>query len=135
VDAALGEPRQQDVQFTIADERFAAHQRHVDRTMAIDRLEHAVDERLALEVRQRPQRLPAAEVLVAVGVAPRTAERAFTGDFNGEIRPVSLEDSPPGRNDAFHVFTLTQGWRPRCGRPHRSAIVRPGPSAISRRRT
>ena len=50
--------------------------------MAIDEREHAVDEGLALEVADLAERDVAAEVIVAVGVAARTLQRALARDFD-----------------------------------------------------
>ena len=106
VDAHVGQPRQQHVQLAEADQGLAADDRQVDGPVLGDNLEHAVDEGLALEIGKRPQRLPAAQVLVAVGVAPRTAERTLTSNFDGKVWTVTLENAAPGRNNAFHHVTL-----------------------------
>ena len=47
---ALREERQNRVQFLVAHQRFAADDRDVQRTMTVDEVDDAVDERLSLEV-------------------------------------------------------------------------------------
>ena len=73
VDALRRELRQEHVELAVAHERFAADDRQLHRAMTRDEIEHAVDERLALEVGQLPQHDAAAEMIVAVGVAAGTA--------------------------------------------------------------
>jgi hypothetical protein len=67
----------------------------MQRLEPIDDLDNAVDKGLALSIRERPQRLAAAEMLVAVGVTSRTAKRAFARDFDREIWAVSGKDFAP----------------------------------------
>jgi hypothetical protein len=54
---------------------------------------------VAFEVRQTAECHIAAEVLIAVGVASRTAQRTFFGDFNGEIGTMTSKDSAPRLDD------------------------------------
>ena len=75
MDAHPGELRQQHVEFAEAHERFAPDDRELDRAVPRDEIEHAVDEGLALEVGELPKHDAAAEMIVAVGVAARAAER------------------------------------------------------------
>ena len=58
---------------------------HVQWLQAIDDVEDAVDERLSLAIGEGPERLLAAEMLVAIGVAARTSQRTFLGCLNGEV--------------------------------------------------
>ena len=104
------EQRQDGRQLAIADERLAADDRDVQRAMAIDERHDAVDELLALEVADLAQREVAAEMIVAVGVAAGTAERAFAGDLDGERRRVAGEDSTPGWENTFHRATIAAVW-------------------------
>jgi triosephosphate isomerase len=48
----------------------------------------------------------AAEMLVAVGVASRTAQRALLGDLDRQRRLVSAQDASPGRNNPIHSVQL-----------------------------
>jgi hypothetical protein len=98
--------RQQRIELAVPHQRLAADQRHVQRLQPLDDLDDAVDERAALAIRQRAQRVAAAEMLIAVRVTTRTAERALAGDFDGEIGAVSGKNLAPGSDDAFHVFFL-----------------------------
>ena len=105
VNPARGKQRQDRVQLAIADERFAADDRHVQRLVPIDQRDDAVDELLALEVADLPQRDLAAEVIVAVGVAAGASQRAFARDLDGKGRGISAEDAAPCSEDAFHIGT------------------------------
>ena len=103
MNAALGELRQDLVQFAIADERLAADQGDVHRPLRVHEREHAVDELLALEIGDLAQRDVTAEVIVAVRVASRAAQRTFTRDFDRERRTVAGQNAAPclydpGRN-------------------------------------
>lgn len=53
------------------------------RAVAVHQSEHAFDQRRAFAVHELPKGDGAAEVLVFVGVAARTAQRALLGDFDG----------------------------------------------------
>jgi hypothetical protein len=100
--------RQQCIELAIAHQRFAADQRYVQRLQPIDDVEDAVDKRLALAIRERAQRLRAAQVVVAVGVTTGTPQRALAGDLYGKIGAVAAEDPAPGANNAFHRSNLAQ---------------------------
>jgi len=50
--------------------------------MTIDEIDHAVDERLSLEVAYFAECEVAAEMIVAVRITTRTAQRTFSRDFN-----------------------------------------------------
>ena len=65
-----------------------------------------VDERLAFSIGEVAERLTAAEVVIAVGVTPRAAQRTFTSDFDGEIGAPAREDLSPRADDAFHLSIL-----------------------------
>ena len=101
VDAALGQQRQQRVQLAVAHQRFAADDRDVQRTMAIDEREDAVNQLLTLEVADLAQRDLAAEMIVAVGVAAGAVQRALARDLDGERGRVASEDPAPRGEDAF----------------------------------
>ena len=102
VDAALGHPRQNLVQLAIADQRLAAHDRHVQRPIPVEQREHAVDELLALEILQLAQLDVAAEVIVAVRVAARTRERALASNFDRQIWLITAKDPSPRPDNTFH---------------------------------
>jgi len=111
IESTLRKLGQQHVELAITHQRLTADERHVQRLEPIDDVDNAVDQRLALSIRERPQRLAAAEMVVAVRVASRTTERAFPRDFDGEIRAESGKDFAPGSDDAFHTPNLAQkGW-------------------------
>ena len=106
MDASLRQLGQDDAQFPIPHERFAADNRNVQGTVMVGKFDHAVDQFLALEVTQLPQRNATAEVLVPICVAAGTAKRTFTRDFDGKCRSVAAENPAPGGEDAFHLFTI-----------------------------
>ena len=74
--------------------------------MAIDERQHAVDELLALEVANLAQREVAAQVVVAVGIAAGTVQRALARDFDRERGRVAAEDPSPGREDALPMASI-----------------------------
>ena len=74
--------------------------------MLVDEREHAVDEGLALQIADVAQRDAAAEVIVAVGIAARTAERAFARDFDREVRSITEQDLAPSANNTLHEFSF-----------------------------
>ncbi len=105
VHAHRGQRRQQHVEFAESHERLAADDRHVQRLLPLDDVEHAVDELLSLVIGKFPQYDVAAQVLVAVRVTPRAAQRALASDFDRQIRTVARENQPPGFDNggAFHA--------------------------------
>ena len=67
--------------------------------MPRDDAEHAVDEFLALEVGELAEHHASTEVVVAVGVAARAAQRTLASDLDGEVRTIALENPAPPGND------------------------------------
>ena len=89
-------------EFFVADERFAADKRDVNRLMLANEIHHAVDERVAAEIVELAERGFAAEVRIAVGITARAGERTFTSDFDREHGDFSSENiSPRGENFAL----------------------------------
>ena len=74
--------------------------------MVIDESEDPVDELLSLVVAHFTKREVTAEMIVAVGVAPGTTERTFTGDFDRERRCVASQDTSPRAEYPLHRFTI-----------------------------
>ena len=79
--------------------------------MPIDEREDAVDELLALEVADLAQREVAAEMIVAVGVAAWTVQRALARDLDGKRWSVAGEDASPRRENTFHFPTIAASVR------------------------
>ena len=77
-----GQRRQDLVQLAKADQRLAADDRDVQRLVLVDQSHEPIDELLALVVADLPQRDAAAQMLVAVGVTARAAQRTLAGDFD-----------------------------------------------------
>src|SRR5262245_9625163 len=75
--------------------------------MAIDEIDHAVDERLTFEVAYFTKRQLAAEVIVAVRIAPRTSQRTFARDLDRQRRYVTGEDATPSRDDPLHPIHVS----------------------------
>ena len=100
-----GQLRQQRLELAEPDERLATDNRKVHRPMALDDVQHAVDELLSLEVRELAQHDVAAEMRVAVGVAARAAQRTLARDLDRQVRLVPCEDPAPRLEDcaAFHL--------------------------------
>ena len=84
-------------ELTIPDERLAADDRDVQRIVAIDERHEALHQFVALVVGETPQRdASAAEVLVAIGVASRTAQRALARDLDRDVGAMAGENAAPG---------------------------------------
>src|SRR5262249_54764151 len=62
MDTPFRQQRQQRVQLAVPDERLAADDRHVQRTMVVDQREHTVDQFLTLEIPKTAERDVAAEM-------------------------------------------------------------------------
>ena len=107
VDAHRREFRQHLVQFAKAHQRLAADDGQVHGLVPADEAQDAVDERLPLEISKLAQHDVAAPMRVAIGVAARTAERAFTRDPDGEIRPIASQDPAPGLDDVRTLHPLS----------------------------
>ena len=105
VHAHGGELWQQRLELAEPHERLAADDRQMQRPMASDDVEDAVDQFLSLEVRELTQDDVAAEVLIAVGVAARAPQRALARDLDRQVGPIAREDPAPGLDDCacFHV--------------------------------
>ena len=102
VNPAFRQQRQQRVQLAVADERLAADNRQMKRPVPIDEREDAVDELLALEVADLPQRQLPAEVVLAVGIAARTLQRTLARDLDGKRRRVSRQHATPRGKNPVH---------------------------------
>src|SRR5262245_60144675 len=102
VNASLRENGNQCFQLAIAYERLATDDRDVQRLVLINQAQHPINEFLPLEVANLTQGDLAAEMVVAVRIAPRTAQRALASDFDRERRCVPCEDPTPGSDDAIH---------------------------------
>jgi hypothetical protein len=96
VDAHPGERRQQHLELAESHERLAPDDGEMHGPVPAHEIEHAVDQLLALEIRQLPQDDVPAEVGVAIGVASRTPQRAFPRDLDREVGLIALENQAPG---------------------------------------
>ena len=78
----------------------------MQRAMTVDQAENAVDELLPLVVADLAEGDLTAQVIVAVGVAPRAMQRTLARDFDGERRTVATENPAPrgeqGPEQIFH---------------------------------
>ena len=81
--------------------------------VAIDERHETGDELVALVVGEPAQRDVAAKMLVAVGVAARTAQRTLLGDLDREFRTIARENTAPSLDDFLdsdagcaHVATI-----------------------------
>src|ERR1700693_3806697 len=89
----------------------------MQRPYAVDQFEHTIDELLALSIAQAAQGCAATQMSVVVGITSWTLQRTFTGNFDGERGPFSLENFAPRMNHfgSFHDKSLSQAglklWR------------------------
>src|SRR6202022_1912380 len=90
----------------IPDQRFAADDGDVKRTVLADQRENALDQFLSLEIADLTQRSFAAEMVVAVRIAARTLERTFAGDLDRQSGRVARQDPAPRGDDPFHSATI-----------------------------
>src|SRR3954467_875618 len=81
-DATAGQYRQQDLEFLVPHQRFAADDRDVQRLLLIDQCPEVVDQFLSLEIPHLPQGDVAAEMIVSVRVAARTPQWALARNFD-----------------------------------------------------
>src|SRR5262245_56974343 len=108
MNAALGELRENLIQFLVADQGLAPDDRDMKRAVLVDHRHEVVNQLLSLEVADGAQgQLDAAEVVVAVGVAAGTVKRALPRNLDREGRRVAGEDSTPGCKNAFHRPTIS----------------------------
>ena len=107
MDALLRQPGEDNAKLTVANKRLAANNRNVQRTMAFDEGHEALDELVALVVREPSEGDVAAEVVVAVRVAARASKRTFLCDLYREIRTVPLQNPPPCLDHISRVQALT----------------------------
>src|SRR5687767_14504153 len=110
---SCSELRQNLIQLTIAHQRLAADDRDVQRPMMIDERHESRHQFVAFVIGETAQRDVAAEVLVAIGVAARTAQRTFLGDLDRQVRTIAREDPAPGLDQlasangvSAHVTTI-----------------------------
>ena len=107
-------------EFAVADERFAADKRNVNRLVLAHETQHAVDERVAAQIVELAERGFAAEVRIAVGITARAGERTFARDFDREHGNFAGENiSPRGENFALG----NAGIGSNGGGCHRGAIM------------
>ena len=107
VDATRRQFRQDLVQLAEADQRFAPDDGNVYRLLSVDDGQDAVDQLLALIVRDLPKCDVSAQMIVAVSVTARTPEWTLARDFDRKGGAVPAEDLPPRSNNAFHPTILT----------------------------
>src|SRR5580700_8713398 len=100
------------------------------RTVLADQIENAVDQFLSLEVADLAKRLRSAEMVVAIGVAARTLERAFASDLYRHGGCVARQDPPPRGHDPFHSPTIAGSGVSRAGGVSRGSIVVSGGDAL-----
>src|ERR1700674_5435961 len=105
MDSPVRELRKQRVELAVSNQRFAADDGHMKRTVLADQFENAVDQFLSFEVADVAQRSFAAEMVVAVGITARTLERTFAGDLDRQSRRVAHQDPAPRGDDPFHSAT------------------------------
>lgn len=103
----LGE---EDGQFAVANQRFAADDGKMQGFDAANEREDGGDQGIATKVTELAERANRAQVVRLVRVTARTAERAFLGDFEREERPLPAKDFAPGRSDVFELHEAPGGF-------------------------
>ena len=93
--ASFGHLRQDRVEFLVSDQRLASHDRDVQRPEAIDERHESRDQLVAFVIGQPSERDVATEMLIAVGVATRTSQRALLRDLDRDVRAVSSKNAAP----------------------------------------
>src|SRR4030095_2888490 len=89
----------------------------MDGLVVSDEIQHPFDKRVSAQVIQFAQGDLAAQVRLAICVAPRAAERALTSDLNGQHGDATDQDSPPSGKQVARSQT-----RIGCGRNHDSLM-------------
>jgi len=118
-DAAAGKLRKNQAKLAMTYKRFAADQSNVQRLEAVDESDDAADQVIATFVGELAQGDFAAEVVISVGIAARTMQRALARDLDGEQGSVAEEDLTPRPENVSWSQSLTPwGWRnePKNGR-------------------
>ena len=96
VNATLIQLRKKRFQFSISNQRIAADEREVERSIFIDETQNPFYQLIALVVSQFPQcETAVAKMCVIEGIAARAAERALPCDFDGQRRTSACNDSSP----------------------------------------
>ena len=80
------------LELAMTDHGFAAHQRNMHRAVAANQVENAFDQRIPAKIAKFTQRGSIAEMIVAIGVASRTAQRTFAGDLNRKKRNPATQE-------------------------------------------
>jgi hypothetical protein len=75
--------------------------------ICVNQIEETADQFRSLEIADLTERDGATEMIVAVGVAAGTSERAFAGDFDRKRRTIAAKDSPPRGDDTFHTSNIS----------------------------
>jgi hypothetical protein len=86
-------------QLPVTNQRLAPDQGDMQGTEPPDQSEGSLYQFLAPPFPQSPQGAPVVQVSRFVRIAARTSERTLFRDFNGQERPVSPQDPPPGREN------------------------------------
>jgi hypothetical protein len=97
----------------MTDQRLAADERNVKRLVFAHEREDAIYERVTVEVAELAESDSAAQVLVTIGIAPGTAERALASDFDGEQGNSAGEDASPGGEQLAWAKAWIGNWRRR----------------------
>ena len=116
VNAHGRELRQQHVELPKSHERLAADNRHVQRLLPPNDVEHAVDEFLSLVVGQFAKHDVTAQMRVAVRVAPGASQRALARDLDREVGTIPRKNQAPGFDDrcALHGYGISRFFDVRC---------------------
>jgi predicted metallopeptidase len=92
----------------MAYERFATNKRHLHGLVDANQLEHAIHERIAVEIVDLPERDATAEVHGLVGIAAGAMQRALTRDFDRQERTVAEKHAAPGIEERLQFNWLTR---------------------------
>ena len=82
VNTAFGDSRQEFVELAMSDQRIAAYDRQVQGLVMIHKRKHLADKLRPTMITQVAQHGQALQVIVTVGVTPRTAQWTLSCDFD-----------------------------------------------------
>jgi hypothetical protein len=92
-------------ELAMSNQRLAANQRHMQRPVFANEVEHAIYEGLAAKIGELAQGRAASKMGISIRIAAGTVQRALASDFDGKHRSAAVEYVPPARQHFGHSHT------------------------------
>src|SRR4029077_21160436 len=94
--------RQQSAQFAMPNQRLAPNQRYVQRKMLPDQTHDSLNQFISTIVSEVPKCHWSSQVILAVSITTRTAERTFTRKLDRQHWGAAGKDRSPGCEEFHH---------------------------------